>query len=266
MENERVQKLRQKQNEGMKELQKEKENFIKYKEEEMKKLEEYREEEVKKMKRDKKIAERNQKATANMPNRKEREEIENLKASLTKNNEEFKTKEKKFKYTIDRQKKTIDEMTEKIKGLEDEVKFYEQLRLKDAKNKPAGKEEENEWVQEDQFKKNKKQGEMFLPNKDERNFIWSKKSKGPKKGKNMKDGKGDIFDYSEEIVEEEEESFGDSEEEIDTAYNDIKVGGGRNKGASFKLNIDPTQYHYSANKYYTQYLALKGIFAKFGRC
>lgn len=77
MENERVSKMRQKENEGMKALQKEKEEFIRYKEDEMAKLEEYKDEEVKKMKREKKIAERNQKAISGMPNRKERDEIEN---------------------------------------------------------------------------------------------------------------------------------------------------------------------------------------------
>lgn len=77
MENERVQKMRQKENEGMKALQKEKEEFIKYKEDEMARIEEYKDEEVKKMKREKKIAERNQKAISGMPNRKERDEIEN---------------------------------------------------------------------------------------------------------------------------------------------------------------------------------------------
>lgn len=40
-----------------------------------------------------------------------------------------------MKYTIDRQKKTVDEITDKNKGLEEEIKFYEQLRIKEGKKK-----------------------------------------------------------------------------------------------------------------------------------
>lgn len=72
-------------------------------------------------------------------------------------------------------------------------------------------------------------------------------------------GKKDLIDCSEEIVEEEESVVdSDEEDDQDMNYDDIKANKG--SGAAFKLNINPDEYHFSANKYYQRYLKVKGTF------
>ena len=91
----------------------------------------------------------------------------------------------------------------------------------------------------------------------------SKKSRKNVDPQNM--SKNDIFDYSEEIVEEEDESLSDENNYEGMNYNDIRAGNNntsnqRNVGREFKLNLNPDQYHFSANQFYQDYLKLKGIF------
>ena len=161
MENERVAKLRKKHDDMMRGLQKEKDEFEQLKMNEKRELDDWKEEEAKKVKRDKKIAERNQKAMSNMPNRKERDEIDNLKAQITKLTEELRGKDKKSKYTIDRQKKTIEELNDKNKALETEIKYYAQLRLKEGK-KPIVPAEAMLFKQDDDVIRPEKESKIFV--------------------------------------------------------------------------------------------------------
>lgn len=229
-----------------------------------------------------------------MPNRKEREEIENLKANLAKEKDEFKNKEKKVKFTVDRQKKQIDELVEKNKALEEEVKFYEQLRLKEQKkvnnfdNKnivnnivPSNNNEiddDDEYNIEDYInhpsnshmpgtKNSSKKPNNIIATKNPTDQAENKKPS--KKSKLQQENqhnlsKNDIFDYSEEIVEEEDESLSDENNYgEDMNYNDIRAGSQNNTsskqqaGREFKLNLNPDQYHFSANQFYQDYLKLK---------
>ena len=70
-----------------------------------------------------------------LPNRKEREEIDQLKDKISKSAEEYNSKEKKLKFTIERQKKQIEELLKRNKELEDQVQLFEQLRLKGGEEK-----------------------------------------------------------------------------------------------------------------------------------
>ena len=128
-ERERLRLKERKLNDDTRSLQKEKDDYYKMMKEEKDKFELYKEEELRKIRKEKKTSEKNQKATANMPSRKEREEIEALRDKLNKQTEEFKEKEKKYKLTIDRQKKQAEELASKAKELEEQVHLYEQMRL-----------------------------------------------------------------------------------------------------------------------------------------
>lgn len=66
----------------LKNLNKQIEEFSKKKEQEMLELEQTKQEELKKIQKEKKIADRQNKALVNAPNRKEREEIDNLKKQV----------------------------------------------------------------------------------------------------------------------------------------------------------------------------------------
>jgi hypothetical protein len=133
LENERVKKVRRKYEDMMKELNQKTEEFQKKKEQEMQELEEWKEGEKRKIKNEKKLAERQSKALANVPNRKEREEIENLKKQVTKLTDEIKIKEQRNKLTVERMRKQIDDLTLRNAEYQQEIKHYEQMRLaKDA--------------------------------------------------------------------------------------------------------------------------------------
>eukprot|EP01017_Pseudomicrothorax_dubius_P010559 TRINITY_DN13787_c0_g2_i1.p1 TRINITY_DN13787_c0_g2~~TRINITY_DN13787_c0_g2_i1.p1 ORF type:complete len:1237 (-),score=401.48 TRINITY_DN13787_c0_g2_i1:135-3845(-) len=129
LENERVAKLRRKHEEMLKSLNKEMEAMKKKKETEMAEFEEWKEEEMRKVRKEKKIAERQSKAIANMPNRKEREEINALKAQLSKLVEESKIKDQRNRLTFERMRKQVEELTAKNSELQAELKVVEQARV-----------------------------------------------------------------------------------------------------------------------------------------
>lgn len=243
-----------------KRLAKEKEEFEAFVKAEKAKLEEFKEEELKKMKKEKKIAERNQKAVMNMPNRKEREEIDSLKDKLAKSSEEFAAKEKKAKLTIERQKKQIEELLKRNKELEEEVYLLEQARLKGAneeKSKPNPKASAKKSVVE----------ESFAPQNAKRRTddVGRESSKAPiklkTKGSKLVEEKEDLLDFQKAEDEADNEIHDDmnayesSEDEEDTYGQNAKpVDVNDNK---FQMNINPNEYAYSANKYYQEYIQAK---------
>jgi len=132
MENERVKKVRQKHEEMLQNLQKEIEQWNKQKEKERKELEDLKAEELKRIRQEKKEADKQHKSIQNQSNKKEREEIEALKQSLAKLQEELQAKDKKNKAMIDNLKKQVEDLTAQNSKLHEELKYYEQLRIKGA--------------------------------------------------------------------------------------------------------------------------------------
>jgi hypothetical protein len=137
LENERVGNLRKKHEEMLKQLNKEVETFKKKREDEVAEFEEWKAEEVRRMQREKKIAERNSKAMANMPNRKDREEITALKEQIKKLTDDGKMKDQRNKLTIDRLRKQLEEATTKCDELQAEIKRLEQARLNGGTTKSS---------------------------------------------------------------------------------------------------------------------------------
>ena len=127
--------------EKQRQLDKQLENFEAQKQEELRQIEEFKEEEFKKIKRDRQIALRNAKAMENKPNRREREEIENLKEQLRKAEEEHLVKERKFKAQVERQKKKLDECAVEIDDLKSQIKIYESMRINENLKSKQTKDE-----------------------------------------------------------------------------------------------------------------------------
>lgn len=240
-------------------LAKEKEELEAFVKNEKAKIEEYKEQELKKVQNQKKIAERNQKAVMNMPNRKEREEIEALKEKLTKSAEEHNSKEKKLKITIERQKKQIEELLKRNKELEEEVHLLEQMRLK------AGGEEKSKVAFKSGPKKNSLEDSGFGGA-----MVNQRKSSGAEKPKksaktslksaasNFIEETDDLEDFQraeDEAVEEVQEMDRSNMVEIDEDNGSQNLG---EKGdQQFRMAINPDEYAYSANKFYQEYIQAK---------
>lgn len=245
--------------EERKKLLKEREEFDALVKSEKAKLEELKEEELKKMKKEKKVAERNQKAVMNMPNRKEREEIDALKDKLTKITEENSAKEKKSKLTIERQKKQIEELLKRNKELEEEVYLLEQMRLKggvEDKSKVPQKPIPKKSFTEDNYSKD------YQPTKkkadDGRKDSSRADHKLKTKNSNLIEEQDELIDFQkaeDEVIEEmnASEHSEDRDDDIFRGKTNL-VEEGSNK---FQMNINPNEYAYSANKYYEEYIKAK---------
>ena len=197
LENERVKKIRQKHEEMLKNLNKDIAEWNKQKERDIKEFKDWKQEEMKKINNEKKLADRQQKTLANMPNRKEREEIENLKKQISKLMEDMQHKEKRAKLDMDRLKRQVKESEERNAELLQELRGYDQFRAKEAaaaQNRRGNYEDEEE--QEEQ------EGEEDYDDHD--------------------DG-GNKRVIEEE--EEDEEQEGGSDENNDLQYDDIVVRG-----------------------------------------
>lgn len=240
-EKDKVKVTRRKLEDDTKAMEKEREAFQKMMEEERAKLTDEKEEELRKIKKEKKVADRNQKAVANMPNRKEREEIDGLKDKLNKQAEDFNSREKKLKFTVERQKKQIDELLKRNKELEDEVHVYEQLRLKSggASGLGAGNKVSLE-VREPEGKKPIK--------------VTKSPMEGEKKGyeSRLMEAQEELVDFERTEIRLEEETGGNE----DSDKGEKK--GGVHESDHFRMKIDPNQYAYSANVHYIEYLQNKG--------
>jgi len=129
-ENEKVAKLKFEYEKLNKKLITEMQEWTEKKEQETKDFEQWKEEEIKKLKKEKKVQEKNLKQLTSQPNRKEREEIEALKAQVVKLTEEMKAKDTRNKLNLERLKKQYDEQVVKNAELEKELKFLEEQRIK----------------------------------------------------------------------------------------------------------------------------------------
>lgn len=130
MENEKVSKLKNEYSKLNKELKTELSQVSEIKEKEMKEFNAWKDAELKKLEKDKKVHARNVKAMQEMPNRKEREEIENLNKQLQSLRDEMKSKDSKNKMNETRLKKLVEELKCKNEELSKQLKTNEDLRIK----------------------------------------------------------------------------------------------------------------------------------------
>lgn len=114
------------------------EEYSQKKEFEKAEFEKYKAAELKKIERERKNQLKSTKNMHNIQNKKEREEIEALKEQISKLQEEMKIKEQRNKLTIDKLKKQLDEMNKKNEALQNEIKQYEEMRIKNLNSKPSG--------------------------------------------------------------------------------------------------------------------------------
>ncbi|GFR97057.1 centromere protein J [Elysia marginata] len=128
-ENSNLEKLRREREEGLAKLKQEIENFQKEKESELKRLEDFKAEEMKKLKRERKLFESYQKKLRSMPDKKEREEIENLKVQLQEVQEELKRKESRWTASTARLKNRVAELELENGEVKEEVRILERKRL-----------------------------------------------------------------------------------------------------------------------------------------
>jgi centromere protein J len=153
LENERVKKIRQKHEEMLKNLNKDIAEWNKQKERDIKEFKDWKQEETKKITNEKKLADRQQKTLANMPNRKEREEIETLKKHISKMMEDMQHKEKRAKLDMDRLKRQVKESEERNTELLNELRGYDGFRAKEAaaaqQNRRGNYEDEEDQEEED---------------------------------------------------------------------------------------------------------------------
>ncbi|XP_035829697.1 centromere protein J [Aplysia californica] len=128
-ENANLDRLRREREEGLSKLKQEIETFQKEKEQELKRLEDFKQEEIKKLKRERKLFETYQKKVRSMPDKKEREEIENLRQQLEEVQEELKRKESRWNSSTARLKNRLAEVELENGELKEEIRILERKRL-----------------------------------------------------------------------------------------------------------------------------------------
>ncbi|CAG9312319.1 unnamed protein product [Blepharisma stoltei] len=134
-ENEKLKKLAKEMDEKRKKAEKECEKMSQFVQQEQEKFEKWRDEEIEKLRRERKVSERNAKFQSG---KKEKEEIESLKANNAKLLETLKQKDTKYKINIDKLKQKIEELTEMNNELE---KANTDLKIAAMRNKLDSKEE-----------------------------------------------------------------------------------------------------------------------------
>ena len=95
---------------------------------EVSKFEEHKASETRRLQRERRVLERQAKALLKVPDRKEREEVDNLKAELDKAKKEFAVREARFKVNVERLRKQLVTVEEQRDGLRQEVERLERAR------------------------------------------------------------------------------------------------------------------------------------------
>jgi len=114
-------------------LKKEMAEFERQKADELQRLEEFKTEEIKKLKKERKVFETYQKAARAGPDRKDREEIENLKYQLSELQDEMKRKEQKWMASNQRLRDRVEQLEQENAELREEIHVLENRRLQDWK-------------------------------------------------------------------------------------------------------------------------------------
>lgn len=136
-ENEKVSELKKEYEILTNKLKSDIEEYSQKKEFEKAEFEKYKAAELKKIERERKNQLKSTKNMQNIQSKKEREEIEALKEQIAKLQEEMKIKDQRNKLTIDKLKKQLDEMNKKNEALQNEIKQYEEMRIKNLTSKPG---------------------------------------------------------------------------------------------------------------------------------
>jgi centromere protein J len=111
-------------------LQREVQLFQENKEKDTQEFEVYKEKEMKKIERERKAYVNNTKLLQDLPTKKEREEIEQLKEQVIKLQEEMKARDNRNKLAMERTKKQLEDSNKKNEELQKELKLMEELRVK----------------------------------------------------------------------------------------------------------------------------------------
>ncbi|KAK2574322.1 Centromere protein J [Acropora cervicornis] len=128
-ENTALAKMRAEREEGLKKLQTEIATFEKQKTEELERLEQFKEEELKKLRRERRVFEKYQKAARAIPGKKERDEIEALRAQVAELQEELKRRESRWSAASTRSRQRIEALEQEKRELQVEIKLLEKYRL-----------------------------------------------------------------------------------------------------------------------------------------
>ncbi|XP_071849240.1 uncharacterized protein [Apostichopus japonicus] len=120
-ENAALSRLREEREKGLELFKKEVTEFERQKEAELKKIEEYRNKEMKKLKKEKKIFEKHQKATRSLPDKKDREEIDQLKNQLSEVQEELSRRESRWTANSKRLKDRVEALSNENESLKEEI-------------------------------------------------------------------------------------------------------------------------------------------------
>ncbi|CAK6968525.1 centromere protein J [Scomber scombrus] len=143
-ENAALSKLRQENEKNQENLRKEHLEFEQMKTEELAKFEEYKREENRKLQKERKLFEKHASAARAIPDKKEREEIQELKQQLISLQEEVRRKEGRWSSTHSRQRQQIDSLSQENSSLRDEVRMLEKLRLSAWKRNPVDAEKDKD--------------------------------------------------------------------------------------------------------------------------
>ena len=125
--------LRKEREQVVNQLKKEMAEFERQKANELQRLEEFKAEEMKKLKKERKVFETYQKAARAGPDRKDREEIENLKSQLSELQDEIKHKEQKWIASNQRLRDRVEQLEQENAELREEIRVLENRRLQDWK-------------------------------------------------------------------------------------------------------------------------------------
>ncbi|XP_044222439.1 centromere protein J isoform X2 [Thunnus albacares] len=143
-ENAALTKLRQENEKNQETLRKERLEFEQTKAEDLAKFEEYKKEENRKLQKERKLFEKHASAARAMPDKKEREEIQELKQQLSSLQEELRRKESRWTSTHSRLRQQIDSLSQENSSLQDEVRMLEKLRLSAWKKNPVDAEKDKD--------------------------------------------------------------------------------------------------------------------------
>eukprot|EP00873_Tetraselmis_striata_P008515 jgi/Tetstr1/428779/TSEL_018767.t1 len=112
-------------------LESERVSFERQKAADLEALEEQREAAARVHKREKSVLEKQRKALLNMPNKKERAEIEALEAALEKEKKDARAREARQKLTVERLRRQMVELQQRNAELREEVQWHERARLEE---------------------------------------------------------------------------------------------------------------------------------------
>ena len=132
-ENTALANLRKEREQLVNQLKKEMAEFERQKADELQRLEEFKAEETKKLKKERKVFETYQKAARAGPDRKDREEIDNLKSQLSDLQDELKRKEQKWIASNQRLRDRVEQLEQENTELREEIRVLENRRLQDWK-------------------------------------------------------------------------------------------------------------------------------------